>query len=51
MLYRISCQNCRLSSLWTDEPEAFLASVCPRYRHCQARLESEELGFAEKKSE
>jgi hypothetical protein len=47
MLYRVSCQNCRLSSLWTDEPEAFLASVCPRYRHRQARLEAEELEVEE----
>lgn len=38
MLTRISCQPCKLSSLWTDDPKGFLQTVCPRYRSCKARL-------------
>ena len=38
MLCRISCEACHLSCLWTDDPKAFLESVCLRYRHCQAKL-------------
>ena len=42
MLCRVSCQACHISCLWTDDPKAFLESVCQRYRHCQAKLVEEE---------
>ena len=42
MLCRVSCQACHISCLWTDDPKAFLQSVCRRYRHCQAKLVNEE---------
>ncbi len=38
MLCRVSCEACKLSCLWTDDPRAFLDSVCLRYRHCRAEL-------------
>ncbi len=41
MLCRVSCEACHISSLWTDDPKAFLQSVCLRYRHCQAKLMNE----------
>lgn len=41
MLCRVSCEACHLSCLWTDDPKAFLESVCLRYRHCQAKLMDE----------
>ena len=41
MLYRVSCQACNLSCLWTDDPRSFLQSVCLRYRHCRAKLVAE----------
>ena len=42
MLCRVSCEACSLSCLWTDDPKAFLESVCLRYRRCQAKLVYEE---------
>jgi hypothetical protein len=42
MLCRVSCEACNLSSLWTDDPRAFLETVCSRYRRCQAKLAYEE---------
>jgi len=42
MLCRVSCQACHISCLWTDDPKAFIESVCQRYRHCQAKLVHEE---------
>jgi hypothetical protein len=44
MLVRVSCDRCRISCLWTDEPEAFLRSVCHQRSRCQARLMNEEFG-------
>lgn len=41
MLLRISCTRCRLGSLWTDEPAAFLATVCRQPRRCRATLHDE----------
>ena len=41
MLCRVSCKACHISCLWTDDPRGFLASVCLRYRHCQAKLINE----------
>src|SRR5713101_2641051 len=41
MLCRVSCKTCHISCLWTDDPRGFLASVCLRYRHCQAKLINE----------
>ena len=41
MLCRVSCKTCHISCLWTDDPQGFLASVCLRYRHCQAKLINE----------
>jgi hypothetical protein len=42
MLLRIACARCRLSSLWTDEPRCFLATVCRDPRRCEATLLDEE---------
>ena len=42
MLCRVSCRTCHISCLWTDDPKAFLETVCQRYRHCQAKLVNEE---------
>jgi hypothetical protein len=42
MLCRVSCKACHISCLWTDDPKAFIESVCMRYRHCEAKLVSEE---------
>jgi hypothetical protein len=43
MLCRVSCKACHISCLWTDDPQGFLASVCMRYRHCQAKLIDESI--------
>jgi hypothetical protein len=43
VLYRVTCKTCRLSSIWTDDPKSFIATVCLRYRHCEARIEEEVL--------
>jgi hypothetical protein len=42
MLVRIACSRCRLDSLWTDEPQSFLSTVCREPRRCQANLVDEE---------
>ena len=42
MLCRVSCKACHISCLWTDDPKAFIDSVCMRYRHCEAKLVNEE---------
>jgi hypothetical protein len=42
MLCRVSCKVCHISCLWTDDPKAFIESVCMRYRHCEAKLVNEE---------
>ncbi len=41
MLFRVSCKTCHLSSIWTDDPQFFLQSVCLKYRHCAAKLVEE----------
>ena len=41
MLVRIACPRCRLDSLWTDEPDFFLATVCRDPRRCEATLADE----------
>jgi hypothetical protein len=41
MLARISCDACRLSALWTDDPQGFLDTVCMHYGECRARLLAE----------
>jgi hypothetical protein len=41
MLTRISCDACRLSALWTDDPLGFLDTVCVHYSECRARLSAE----------
>jgi len=52
MLFRVSCQACQISCLWTDDPKSFLESVCHRYRHCEAKLldESHALSMRRKKA-
>jgi hypothetical protein len=42
MFVRIRCQRCHLSSLWTDDPEYFLRTVCLRRSACEAKLVEEE---------
>lgn len=42
MFARIRCRRCHLSSLWTDDPEYFLRSVCVRPSACEAKLLEEE---------
>jgi hypothetical protein len=41
MLARISCDACRLSALWTNDPLGFLDTVCRHYGECRARLSAE----------
>jgi hypothetical protein len=41
MLVRIACPRCRLESLWTDDPDAFLSTVCRDPRRCHATLSNE----------
>ncbi|MGH7860461.1 MAG: hypothetical protein ACREQY_24285 [Candidatus Binatia bacterium] len=38
MLVRISCERCRLASLWTDDPRWFLETVCNGGSRCEATL-------------
>lgn len=38
MLTRIFCDACRVSGLWTDDPQEFLQTVCSHYRQCSAEL-------------
>jgi len=42
MLKRVACARCRLASLWTDEPQSFLATICRDRRRCEATLLDEE---------
>jgi hypothetical protein len=42
MLMRVACARCRLASLWTDEPQSFLATICRDRRRCEATLLDEE---------
>jgi hypothetical protein len=42
MLVRIACPRCRLDSLWTDEPQPFLSTVCRNPRRCEATLLDED---------
>jgi hypothetical protein len=42
MLVRIACSRCCLDSLWTDEPQSFLSTVCRVPRRCQATLVDED---------
>ena len=42
MLLRVACVRCNLTSLWTDEPRCFLATVCCDPRRCEATLLNEE---------
>lgn len=46
MFVRVCCVRCRLSSLWTDDPECFLATVCGDRRRCEAALYEESFGSA-----
>lgn len=44
MLVRIACTRCHLASLWTDDPQCFLATVCNRTARCEATLLDEDFG-------
>ena len=41
MLVRIACRPCHIQSLWTDDPQSFLESVCHHRKGCQAKLTEE----------
>ena len=41
MLIRIACRPCHIQSLWTDDPQSFLESVCHHRKGCQAKLTEE----------
>jgi len=41
MLCRVSCESCRVSPLWTDDPASFVEAVCRHPRGCRARLVDE----------
>jgi hypothetical protein len=41
MLCRVSCESCRVSPIWTDDPASFVHAVCRRPRACRARLVDE----------
>jgi len=40
MLCRVSCELCELYC-WTDDPGAFISSLCARPRRCRARVVDE----------
>jgi hypothetical protein len=40
MLCRVSCELCGLYC-WTDDPGAFITSLCARPRRCRARVVDE----------
>jgi hypothetical protein len=42
MLFKVSCVPCRLSTLWTDDPEGFLGDTCNHPRRCEALLSDED---------
>ena len=42
MLLKVSCVPCRLSTLWTDDPEGFLSDICNHPRRCEALLSDED---------
>jgi RNA recognition motif-containing protein len=42
MLLKVSCVRCRLSALWTDDPEGFLSATCNHPRRCEALLSDED---------
>lgn len=42
MLFRVVCVPCRLSTLWTDDPEGFLSDTCNHPRRCKALLSDED---------
>jgi hypothetical protein len=41
MLIRIACRPCHIQSLWTDDPQSFLESVCHHRKGCHAKLTEE----------
>ncbi len=41
-LLKVSCVRCRLSALWTDDPEEFLSATCIHPRRCEALLSDED---------
>lgn len=41
MLVRIACESCLAAALWTDDPNAFLHTVCRNRGRCVARLTNE----------
>lgn len=49
-LVRVCCRRCRLASLWTDAPAAFLATVCNAPSRCEAELLEEEFQSAPSRS-
>ncbi len=42
MLFKVSCVPCRLSTLWTDDPEGFLSDTCNHPRRCEALLSDDD---------
>jgi hypothetical protein len=42
MLLRVSCERCRLSALWTDDPRSFLATACEDPAQCRAEVLDEQ---------
>ncbi len=42
MLFRVVCAPCRLSTLWTDDPEGFLSATCNHPRRCEALLSDDD---------
>ena len=42
MLLKVFCVRCRLSALWTDDPEGFLSATCNHLRRCEALLSDED---------
>jgi hypothetical protein len=42
MLLRLSCERCRLSPLWTDDPRSFLATACGDPAQCRAKVLDEQ---------
>jgi RNA recognition motif-containing protein len=50
MLLKVSCVRCRLSALWTDDPEGFLSATCNHPRRCEALLSGEDFSSLHSRS-
>jgi hypothetical protein len=41
MLVHVRCERCQLPSVWTDDPEGFLSTVCLHSGRCLAKFRAD----------